>query len=296
MSFAWNDPDYVDLAVAAELLVRQGAHENSGLTATNSTGRAVQAMIADSHDNYKGVLEKLPQIMRDNSPEMGRLILTNKLINREKGLTNSASIGPGMEFHHWVPNSAVHNETKYLRPDALAFAHNELRRNVIYPGTNDFSGVNLSRWGHREGLGNAHINPETGGTWTNYWGTFPTPLSAKTIRSDGDEFIKASIQDFIKHKAHPSIRMALEVYDREAPIRQMFEELVGPAIDFESPRQHKNALKQAGVTDEMVQKLAQERAGTRKPVGTHKGKILTPSWKGIMRPGAEESLKRALKI
>ena len=90
--------------------------------------------------------------------------------------------------------------------------------------------------------------------------------------------------------------MALEVYDREAPIRQMFEELVGPAIDFESPRQHKNALKQAGVTDEMVQKLAQERAGTRKPVGTHKGKILTPSWKGIMRPGAEESLKRALKI
>ena len=107
MSFAWNDPDYVDLAVAAELLVRQGAHENSGLTATNSTGRAVQAMIADSHDNYKDVLEKLPQIMRDNSPEMGRLILTNKLINREKGLTNSASIGPGMEFHHWVPNSAV---------------------------------------------------------------------------------------------------------------------------------------------------------------------------------------------
>ena len=292
----WKDQDYLDLAIAAEDIVRDTAYEYDGLANTKSAGRALQALMADSEGNYRNILERIPQIMRDNDAKIGGLQLSNALQARERYLTGSLSTGPGMEFHHWIPNAAVHDATKYMPGRGHALFHEALSKAGLAPGSNPQSGVSLSAWGHRLGPNNAHINPETGGTYAGYYGTRPIDMSRGLIRKEGDAFVRGVAQQFIDQKALPSMRMALDVYNREAPLRAMFEQIVGTEDEFKSVALQKKALKEMGVTEEQVMDLAKQIHGSEKPVQRGKSIIYTPSWRKVRRPGAKESVRRVLAM
>ena len=76
----------------------------------------------------------------------------------------------------------------------------------------------------------------------------------------------------------------------------MMEELVGPADEFKSTKLLKKALKNAGWTDERTQEEAKLIFGKEKPIQKHKGKIWTPSWRSISRPGAKNILEEIPKL
>ena len=288
----WKDQDYLDLAIAAEDIVRDAAFEYEGLANTKDAGRALQAMMADSEGNYGNILERVPQILRNNDRRTAALEISNALQNRERYLTQSLSTGPGMEFHHWIPNAAVHDATKYMPGRGHALFHEALSKAGLAPGTNPQSGVSLSAWGHRLGPNNAHINPETGGTFAGYYGTRPIDMPKSLIMKEGDAFVRGVAQQFIDQKALPSMRMALDVYKRDLPVRQLFEALVGPEEDFKSARLQKKALKELGVTEDQVMDLAKLAHGSEPPVQRGKSTIYTPSWRRVRRPEAQLSIDR----
>ena len=185
----WNqDKNYGLLAVAAEDVARDAATKMP-LDQTKRAGRAIQGLMAEPTDAYREQLEQVPKIIRDRpSSELAGLDIIRLLANREANLTNRQSTGPAMEFHHLTHNNALFDATKSLPLSTHALIHAGYENAGYKAGASPNAGVVLSRYGHRLAPNSAHINPETGGNYTMYYGTQPLDIDPRIVLSNEEEF------------------------------------------------------------------------------------------------------------
>jgi hypothetical protein len=292
-------PEYADLVVAAEDYIKQANSSGLSLIDKEKHGRGLLGVLADPYQNYSKVLEQVPKIIKDEPSLQGAVMLANKLTGRERYLTKDLSTAPGMEFHHTQSNLAVADTGKYLPGSALRDLHAGMQDRKIYTGANEDSGKVITAWGHRLGANSAHRDIYTQGSNPKYWGTVPLniPMSAFTL--EGPEFVEALVDTYAKQKGQQQERMALDVYEKEAPIRE-FLESIAPSSSFKSNALRKQALIEAGVTSDMVTALAKKEHGSRSAsenkIKGRKSSIQTENIWNISRPNAADSRSRIMRM
>ena len=294
---AWNDREYGLLAVAAEDVVKDAAR-NLPKEQTKRVGRAIQGLMAEPTDAYRLQLEQVPKLIRDRpTRELAGLDIARLIANKESLLTNSQSTGPAMEFHHLMHNNAVYDATKALPLSTLGMFQQGLAESGYKAGASPDAGVVLSRYGHRLGPKSAHMNPETGGNYTMYYGTQPVELEMSSYLKNEEQFAQDYLQGFIEQKAKPMYLAGMAAYDREEPLRQFLDNVAGgPVESFNSPAQYKKAVLDAGITEKDVDMIAMKLSGADpiEPVG--RTQINTKSYRNIRRPGAPEAITSVLKM
>ena len=292
--FAWKDPLHADKVAVAEDLIRSNKDYLSGLIQTGATSRALHALAAESTDLYTGILNQLPQIIMDNPKEIAALEIANKLIGKEGRTTRGLSFGPGIEFHHWMPNNSVGDAIKYLSTEGMRDFHMGLRDSGLHPGTHKYSGLPLSSYGHRTGPNSAHRDPDTGRNFSKYWGAKPLELPMSAFGKSGPEYVDEIVKAYVTQKADPSIRMAIEVFDREKPLRDTLSDMIGMDV-LSDPAQSKRALKDAGVTEEDVLRIAMSTNDAVKTDSTQRTSIDTKNiWDTPQRADIGRAYRRVL--
>ena len=290
----WSDDEvYAKLAIAAEALAKNTA-QKLPLDQTKRAGRAIQALMAEPTDAYRQQLEQVPKLRRDApNDESAGLDIIRLLANKEANLTNKQSTGPAMEFHHLTHNAALYDATKYLPQSTLAMFHDGYQKQGFGAGASPDAGVVLSRYGHRLAPNSAHVNPETGGNYTMYYGTQPLDIDPSIVSKDEQAFAKAYLESFIDQKAKPMYKAGIAAYNREGPLRDFLDSVAGgPVESFKSPAVYKQRILDAGITESDVDRISKELHGKeliQKPVG--RTTINTPSWRKVRRPGAEQVLQ-----
>lgn len=298
MSVWNNDETYGLLAVAAEDVARDAAAKMP-LEQTKRAGRAIQGLMAEPTDAYRKQLEQVPKIIRDRpSSELAGLDVIRLLANREANLTNRQSTGPAMEFHHLVHNNALFDATKALPLSTHALIHQGLEDNGFTAGASTpGSGVVLSRYGHRLGPNSAHMNPETGGNYTMYYGTQPLDMEINDFLKNEQEFAQACLEAFIDQKAKPMYLAGLAAAKREAPLRQFLDSAAGgPVESFGSPALYKKAVLDAGITEDDIDRIAMKLHGAEPIEPTGRTSINTKSWRKVRRPNAKTAIAEILRM
>ena len=294
----WNK-EYADLVVAVEDYIKQANSSGVDFINKEKHGRGLLGVLADPRQNYIKVLEQAPKIMRDQPSLQGAVMLADKLSNRERYLTKDLSTSPGMEFHHTQSNVAIANTGKYLPASALIDLHAGMRNSEIFTGANEDAGKVITAWGHRLGANSAHRDIYTQGSNPKYWGTIPLNMPMSAFLLEGPKFVEAIVNNYAKQKGKQQERMALEVYNKEAPIRE-FLESIAPSSAFKSNALRKQALIKAGVTPEIVEELAKQQHGSRSAsenkIKGRKSSIQTENIWNINRPNAADSRSRIMRI
>ena len=295
--FAWNDELYGLLAVAAEDAAKDAALKMPK-DQTKRAGRAIQGLMAEPTDAYREQLEQVPKILRDSaSSELAGLDIIRLLANREALLTNRQSTGPAMEFHHLTHNNALFDATKALPLSTHALIHDGLADNGYKAGASPDAGVVLSRYGHRLGPNSAHVNPETGGNYTMYYGTQPLELEPRAYLNDEEAFAQEYLQAFIEQKVKPMYKAGMAAHKREAPLRQFLDSVAGGAVEsFKNPAAYKRAVLDAGITEDDIDRISIELHGGDLIIPTGKTEINTKSFRNVRRPGAKDAISAVLKI
>ena len=294
---AWNDELYGLLAVAAEDAAKDAAIKMPK-EQTKRAGRALQGLMAEPTDAYREQLEQVPKILRDRpSSELAGLDIIRLIANKEGLLTNRQSTGPAMEFHHLMHNTALYDATKALPLSTHSLIHQGLADSGYKAGASPDAGVVLSRYGHRLGPNSAHMNPETGGNYTMYYGTQPLELEPKAFLNDEEAFAQEYLQAFIEQKAKPMYEAGMAAYEREAPLRQFLDSVAGgPVESFRNPAAYKKAVLDAGITEDDIDRISIELHGGDLIVPTGKTEINTKSFRNVRRPGAKDAISAVLKI
>lgn len=294
--FAWKDPLHADKVAVAEDLIRSSKDYLSGLIKPAATSRALHALAAESSDLYANILNQIPQILIDNPKEIAALEIAKKLINKESSTTRGLSFGPGIEFHHWMPNNSISDAMKYLSTEGMRDFHLGLRDNALHPGTHPYSGVPLSKYGHREGPNSAHRDPITGRNFSKYWGVKPLELPMPAFGKSGPGYVEEVVKAYVTQKADPSIRLAIEVFDREKPLRDKLSKIIGMDVLL-NPAQSKQALRDARVTEEDVTRLAMATNDAVKSNSTERTTMDTKNiWNVRQRPDIGRSYRRVLRM
>lgn len=286
MSVWSKDREYGLLAMAAEQLAKEAAAKLSK-DQSKGAGRGVQAMMSDPVDNYRDALIEVPKLINDApSRELAGMDIIRLLANREKTLTNSQSTAPGMEFHHLTHNNALYDATKYFPLSTHALIHDGYQQAGFKAGVAPEAGVVISRYGHRLAPNSAHRNPETGGNYTQYFGTQPVDIDPNIVLKDEEAFAQEYLRTFIDQKAMPMYKYGMEIYDKEAPLRQFLDSVAGgPVESFKSPAVYKNAIREAGIEDSDTMRIARNIHGIQAIRPTGKTTINTSSWRQNQRPG-----------
>ena len=294
---AWKDETYGLLAVAAEEVAKEAA-VNMPKDQTKRAGRALQGLMAESTDAYRPELQQVPKIIRDApNQQIAGLDVIRLIANKEALLTNRQSTGPAMEFHHLTHNNALYDATKALPLSTHALMHEGYEDSGYKAGASPDAGVVLSRYGHRLGPNSAHINPETGGNYTMYYGTQPLELDTKAFLNNEEKFAQEYLKAFIEQKAMPMYKAGMAAYRREAPLRDFLDSVAGGSVEsFKSPALYKKAVLAAGITEEDIDRISKELHGGEAIVPVGKTSINTASFRKIRRPGAKDAISQVLRL
>ena len=297
MSVWGEDREYGLLAVAAEDVARDAA-QRLPLEQTKRAGRAIQGLMAEPTPAYREQLEQVPKLIRDAATsEQAGLDVIRLVANREALLTNRQSTGPAMEFHHLTHNAGLFDATKALPLSTHAMIHDGYQREGFSAGASPEAGVVLSRYGHRLAPNSAHVNPETGGNYTMYYGTQPLDIDPSIVLKNEEQFAQEYLKQFIDQKALPMYKAGVAAYNREEPLRQFLDSCAGgPVESFKSPALYKKAVLEAGVTEEDVDRIARKLHGEEAIVPTGRTSINTASWRNVRRPGAKDAISAVLAM
>ena len=293
----WS-PEYANLAVAVEALIKEAAASGLGIN-KEVHGRGLQGLLADPKENYLSVLSTAPQVIHDQGRLVGAVNLANALANRESYLTKSLSTAPGMEFHHEQANAAVVDSSKTLPMGALLDFHTGLGERGIHTGANPDSGKVITAWGHRLGAKSAHVDPYTKGSNPKYWSTVPLNLPTKAFTGSKEQFVEAVVNAYAQQKGKQQQKLAMDVWLKEAPIREQLEALA-PTANYKSNALRKRALLQQGITPEVVMELAKTVHGSQSAsesrIKGRRSPIHTTSFWNIARPDVNLSVQKMLRM
>ena len=297
MDGGWS-PEYANLAVAVESLIKEAAVSGLGIN-REVHGRGLQGLLADPKENYSKVLASAPQVIRDQGRLVGAVNLANALANRESYLTKSLSTAPGMEFHHEQANAAVVDSSKTLPLEALLDFHTGLGERGIHTGANFDSGKVITAWGHRLGAKSAHVDPYTKGSNPKYWSTVPLNLPTKAFLGNSHQYVEAVVDAYVKQKGKQQQKLAMDVWLKEAPIREQLE-ILAPSANYKSNSLRKKALLEQGITADVIMDLAKTVHGSTSAsesrITGRRSPIHTTSFWNIGRPDANLAVQKMLRM